>query len=337
VQQEFDSNKQMDRLPAGRTISIPVSGTMLTMPCFFPSISCVKTNLGILEYLRTIKAVGHPLFLISAYDIYNAGSQKSAIIRKALKESVEDGRAVILDSGNYESYWVKDADWTRAKYWSCLSSCYYGFAFHFDKRLQKIKRGTVQSITNEIERSVLGDQRKARIGTVLPIVHAPNEILPEIAVQIAVRLNPVMIAVPERELGDGLIERSLTVARVRKLLNQLGRYYPIHLLGTGNPLSILIYVMCGADSFDGLEWCQTTVNFDNALLYHFHQREFFGEQSRYDSLNIPYAQATLAHNLEFYRIWMQRIQNSLPNITHMARSYLPKEFFETLKNRLNTV
>lgn len=337
MDQDKEDGKPTSGLIGDRTISIPVSGSSLSMPCFFPSISCVKNNLDILEHLRILKAVGYPSFLISAYDIFNSDSRWAASIREALKESVEEGRAVILDSGNYESYWLKDADWTRAKYWSCLSSCHYGFAFHFDKRLQKMEGGTVQSITDEIEQCVLGDQRKSRIGTVVPIVHAPKEILPEIVVQIAVRLNPVMVAVPERELGDGLIERSLTVARVRKLLNQLGRYYPIHLLGTGNPLSILLYVMCGADSFDGLEWCQTTVNFDNALLYHFHQREFFGEQSKYDSMNIPYPQATLAHNLEFYRIWMHKIQISLPEITDMARIYLPIEFFRALKERLAEV
>ncbi len=328
---------KQDEKPLDRPWSIPVSGTVLAIPCFFPSISCIKTNLGVLEYLRTLKAVGHPLFLISSYDVYNSSGRKSASIRNALKESVEEGKAVILDSGNYESYWIKDAEWTRAKYWSCLSSCHYGFAFHFDKRLQKIRRGTVQSITNEIEHSVLKDQKKAKIGTILPIIHAPSEILPEIAAQVAVRLNPVMIAMPERELGNGLIERSLTVARVRKLLNQLGRYYPMHLLGTGNPLSILIYVMSGADSFDGLEWCQTTVNFENGLLYHFHQREFFSKQSKFGSLNIPYVQATLAHNLEFYRIWMKKIQDSLPNVSDLARAYFPKEFFETLKEKLAQV
>jgi queuine/archaeosine tRNA-ribosyltransferase len=328
--------RQKGELLVGRATYIPISGTSLAMPCFFPSISCVKANLNIVEYLRTVKAVGYPLFLISAYDVYNCSSRNSAIISGILKESIQNGKAVVLDSGNYESYWVRDADWTRDKYWACLSSCDYGFAFHFDKRLQKMKRGTVESITNEIERSVLSDQRRAPKGTVIPIIHASSELLPEIAARVAVRLNPVMIAMPERELGDGIIARSVTIARIRKSLNQLGQYYPVHLLGTGNPLSILIYVMSGADSFDGLEWCQTTVNYDNALLYHFQQRELFGQQSKYDSLNIPYTQATLAHNLEFYRIWMQKIQELLipGRILDMAENYIPKEFLRTLKDSL---
>lgn len=320
--------------------SIPVSGTSVNLPCFFPSISCVKTNLKTIEYLRILKAVGHPQFLISAYDMHKCISKRDIVcMNRILKESVRDGRAVILDSGNYESYWVRDTTWNKAKYWSCLRSCDYGLAFHFDKRLQRMKSGTAVSITNEIERSVLKDQEKARKGTIVPIIHAPTELLTEISVGVARRLNPVMIAIPERELGDGIIARAITVAKIREALNKAGQYYPIHLLGTGNPLSIMVYVMNGADSFDGLEWCQTTVNYENALLYHFQQRELFGHQSEYDSLNIPYIQATLAHNLEFYHKWMQKIQDSLVSgsIAELAENYIQKEFLGTLKGELAKV
>ncbi len=326
-------------IPLERKTSIPISGISLTLPCFFPSISCVKANLKTIEYLRILKAVGHPQFLISAYDMHNCSKREVVSINNILKESVKDGTAIILDSGNYESYWVRDTTWNRAKYWSCLSSCDYGLAFHFDKRLQMMRSGTSVSITNDVERSVLKDQKKARKGTIVPIIHAPTDLLAEISVSVAKRLNPVMIAVPERELGDGIIARAVTVARIREALNTAGQYYPIHLLGTGNLLSILVYVMSGADSFDGLEWCQTTVNYENALLYHFQQREFFGHQSEYDSLNIPYIQATLAHNLGFYRIWMQKIQESLvsESIADLAENYMRKEFLGTLKEELAKV
>jgi queuine/archaeosine tRNA-ribosyltransferase len=328
------------RIAIERKASIPVSGISLTLPCFFPSISSVKTNLKTLEYLRVLKAVDHPLFLISAYDIHNCGSKKAfTSINSILRESVQNGKAVILDSGNYESYWIRDATWKRDSFWSCLSSCDYGFAFHFDKRLQKIRHGTVKSITDEIERSIMRDQEKACRGTIIPIVHAPSELLPEISAGVATRLHPVMIAMPERELGEGIIARSLTIAKIRKALDQEGHYYPIHLLGTGNPLSIMIYVMCGADSFDGLEWCQTAANYENVLLYHFQQRELFGRQTELDSLTIPYIQATLAHNLRFYRTWMLKIQSYLhsENMRELAQSYLKREFLETLIEKLAKV
>lgn len=322
-----------------RKLSIVVSGVSLPLPCFFPSISSVKTNLKLLEYLRVLRAVGHPLFLLSAYDLHNSSKRDAKIIKNILTESVQAGKVVLVDSGNYESYWIRDLSWRRQSYWSCLGSCDYGLAFHFDKRLHSTQHRTVNSLADEIEKGVIKDQAKASKGTVIPIIHAPSEALPEVSTIVATRLNPVMIAVPERELGDGIIARSITIAKIRKALNEKGRYYPLHLLGTGNPLSIMMYVMAGADSFDGLEWCQTTVNYENALLYHFHQRELFGHQVEFDSLDIPYTQATLAHNLRFYSIWMREIQDYLSSgkMIDLAQQHLRKELLETLKENLARV
>jgi len=149
-----------------------------------------------------------------------------------------------------------------------------------------------------------------------------------------------LIAIPERELGSGIISRATTLLRIRKTLDQTGQYYPLHLLGTGNPLSILIYSMCGADSFDGLEWCQTTVDHRTALLYHFSQREFFGEQTPFSSMSeLPYVHATLGHNLVFYGQWIDTIQNSLSDgtIAELAEHFLSKHFYDTLLSHLSEV
>jgi hypothetical protein len=63
------------------------------------------------------------------------------------------------------------------------------------------------------------------------------------------RLNPIFVAVPKRELGDGLLERARNVVRIRRRLDRLGYHCGLHLLGTGNPISILEYSLCGADTF----------------------------------------------------------------------------------------
>jgi len=83
------------------------------------------------------------------------------------------------------------------------------------------------------------------------------------------------IAVPERELGEGICKKADTVIKIREKLNTIGRYQPIHILGTGNPLSILILAAAGADLFDGLEWCRTVADRDTGFLFHHQQFEFF--------------------------------------------------------------
>jgi len=159
----------------------------------------------------------------------------------------------------------------------------------------------------------------------------------KITVDVAKNTDPIMIAVPERLLGDGIIERAKTVLQIRKKLNETDCYYPLHLLGTGNPLSILLYSMCGADSFDGLEWSQTTVDHNTGLLYHFQQRELFGEQSPFCTLNgFPYHQATFGHNLLFYRTWMENthICNKNGSFLDLANNYFTKEFLSNFGENL---
>ena len=284
----------------------------------------------------------HPLFLISAYDIHYCLDNKSKPekfekerqdINDSLKEAYNNGQAIVLDSGNYESYWKLD-NWTKRRYWMCLKDCYYHFAFCFDKRGQQIGNKDKQIIINEVERSALDDYPKCK-GTILPIVHAKTADLPEVTYEVVKRLYPVMIAVVERELGDGIVERAKTLITIRRLLNTTGQYFPIHLLGTGNPLSILIYVMCGADSFDGVEWCRTTVDFDTGKLYHFQHREMFKKQTDYHkNTELSYTAVTLAHNLAFYLEWMEKIRNSLDSgkMRSFAKKYLTQEILDNLGN-----
>lgn len=314
--------------------SLPVGGFSLPLPCFFPSISSVKTNLSPLEYLRVIVAVNYPQFLISAYDINNCSLDQRQLINSLIKDAIRNKKVVLCDSGNFESFWKEDEDWDVEIFGSILELSNFQMAFCFDhQELLDSVEETIDLIVN----AVLRDQQRLSNGTVIPIIHASSEMLPGIAYGVAERLNPVLIAVPERRLGEGIINRAKTVFKIRESLNKTGQYYPLHLLGTGNPLSILIYSLCRADSFDGLEWCQTTVDHKTALLYHFQQREFLGNQTTFCTVsNLPYAQSTLAHNLLFYHLWMKQIQNTFVsgNTAEFVEKYLPEPFLKLLRGQL---
>ncbi len=352
-------NLKIDAKEVKRFHNISFGGFQLPIPCFFPSISSIKTKNRPIEYLRVLDSIKQNIFLISAYDIYNSeideknkGDRKR--IEYLLKKIIKSKETIVLlDSGNYEGYWNKDKTWNNNKFWDVLKSCnFIAQAFCFDKitddyekiiKSNSIKR--IDLIINEVERRVLEDQDVTQKITINPIVHATHDIFPEVVTGVVERLSPVLVAVPERELGDGIIERAETVFKIRKDLNQkaIDRggefYYPLHLLGTGNPLSILIYVLCGADSFDGLEWCQTTVDYETALLYHFQQREFFDNSDLYRKEKIPYDLATWAHNLFFYRNWMERIQDDIASgkSFEVLNSYFPTDFINRLKRKLPEV
>ena len=63
-----------------------------------------------------------------------------------------------------------------------------------------------------------------------------------------------VIGVTERELGDSLLERLLTIARLRRQLDEVEVESPIHVFGGLDPLHTPLYFAAGAELFDGLGW-----------------------------------------------------------------------------------
>lgn len=175
------------------------------------------------------------------------------------------------------------------------------------------------------------DQAKAGNSLVVPIVHASAAELPALCATVADEANVSMLAVAERKLGDGVLDRALAVQAIRAALNELGRYVCLHVLGTGNPISLSMYVAMGADSFDGLEWCQTVVDHDTALLYHLSQADFFAGQTTWGTNSeLSFHARTLAHNIEFFSSWMERMRVAANEgrLDEFCRHNLPTRAFQ---------
>lgn len=190
------------------------------------------------------------------------------------------------------------------------------------------------------------DSDSTKNGNIIPIVHAETEKFPQILQSVAHTINPIMIAIPERELGAGIIATAKTLIKIREALNETGGYYPIHLLGTGNPLSMLIYAVCGADSFDGLEWCQMVLNYNTGLPHHLQHYDFFECQSDFRSIpGFSRDLSAMMHNLDFYLAWMKKIREAIAGreAVTLLKEYLPTIWdkdghdistFEILKEKL---
>ena len=293
-----------------RNMELCIAQTTLPLPCFFPSISSVKTNLLPVDYLELLIAAGHSPFLMSAYDIAHCVDSHSSRISAALAQSRKDSSVILMDSGNYESYWKNDKSWRPDNFHHIVSSNHHNICFCYDNQQPP---DVSQSIIEEVVAGVLRDQEHA-LGTVVPIVHGNPALLPEATFRIAEQLYPLLLAVPERVLGEGIIERTRTVRRIRDALNALDMYCPLHLLGTGNPLSIMAYSLAGADSFDGLEWCQTVVDHETGKLLHFQQWDLIRHQTQWgQKFTLPYIQSVLMHNLDFYRDFMAGLHEAISN------------------------
>lgn len=306
----------------GQNAVVPVESLVIgkrgiPLPTFFPSVSSTCLNARPSEYVRLLASLAEGQCLVSAYDIASEDESERASLRDALSGVGEQWPcAILLDSGNYERYRRGDKTWTAARYAEVLTSSVADVAFSFDD-LQP--SADAVDVASEVCAGVLRDQKYTERTTVCPIVHgtSPGAVVESVRL-VAERLQPVLVAVAERELGDGLVARARTIQAIRRGLDVCSPTAVLHVLGTGSPIAILAYAVAGAQSFDGLEWCQTCVDPDSAQLHHFHHRELVRNVEPALVGGLPYTAATLAHNLLFFRSWMTRVRQAISTGSGMS-------------------
>ncbi|MGQ3043426.1 MAG: toll/interleukin-1 receptor domain-containing protein [Brevundimonas aurantiaca] len=294
----------------------------LRLPGLFMSVSSHETQLSPEDAISVAAAFRYPYVLLSAYDwdpgrlpgAGTSGAERIADDRAAALDALRRaGGLILMDSGNYEASRRGDAQWTPKLFAAALARAPHDLACSFD--VMNPSRDP-NAAFDEIVASVHRD-RAFTSAPIVPIIHAPRlagghdlEHFPTLLRNLASELRPPLLAIPERELGPGLICRIKAMMRIRAALDALPFYQPVHLLGTGNPWSIVTLTAAGADSFDGLEWCRVVVDRANHRLNHFQHFDFFIEQSMnspYEvtqaavrSDDIHFAGKTAIHNLDYY-------------------------------------
>lgn len=326
----INPNQQMREFPVGG----------INTPCFFPSISgAAKNSLSPVDHLNILLALRHPLFLVSAFDIEHTDESNKITMENNLKRASINGQIILLDSGLYEKRWLRVKRWPKPTFHKILKKTPCHVAFGYDT-LHFNRKTTTDEIVDEITRAVILDRKKGAMNVMVPIVH--TKYIPDFSVicsKLLLKLATPLIAIPERELGESVIEVAETIRSIRAALDATGKNCLIHILGAGNPLSILIYTACGADSFDGLDWCQTVVDHDTGRLFHSMQLDFFAGQTDYSTQkSLPYLTRLFAHNLVFYENWMRKIRSSIKegNIIDLINEFVPASCSDRIQNLLST-
>jgi len=317
-------------------------------PWFVASVSSHEVPIEPADCLLAALMVRYEAVLVSAYDVKADPKGRLADVAYRCGES---GAVVYLDSGRYESNRKEDALWTRESFLEAALKVRWDLAFAFDDA--RTSALTSEDLAQEVIQRAKQDTRD--LGrAVIPIVHAPKgydgsfraDLLPEAFRRVAQELRPPAIAVPERELGDGILSSAQVVSEIRRSLNDMRSYQPIHVLGAGNPLSIAVLASAGADSFDGLEWCRTSIDHQTARLYHYRQYDWFQYQTRLSESGFvrkqvdnpklsPFARMLL-HNLDFFREWMTRMRRHCESNSTLKflREVLPAGACEDLDSLL---
>lgn len=322
--------------PPKRTVLL--ENNKVRLPVLFHSTSSHETRLDPFEAVELLTLFGtgasapkeetrRQTILVSAYDLvdknYPRTKDKGELrrLKKRIKEFSKRGGFVMVDSGNYEAVRLEDKTWCRSDFNEALSSIPHDWVLSFDysePTSHDPPRRSMRSTAAEIIKQSKLDQELTS-SPIIPIVHSPKadsgyghdlQGLPEAVKQIAEELQPPMIAVPERELGPGIFACATKLRNIREELQTLPFYQPLHVLGTGNPFSIVIYTASGADSFDGLEWCRYTIDAEARTLHHTQHFDFFEDQGRManspitmnamDDKNIGISGKVGLHNLDFY-------------------------------------
>ncbi len=135
--------------------------------------------------------------------------------------------------------------------------------------------------------------------------------------------------------------------RIRETLNELHYYQPVHVLGTGTPVSVALLAAAGADSFDGLEWCRFVADNETKTLHHFQHYDLFKWQddfalsavtleARKDPA-VRYAGRTIFHNLDFFTNWMDDLRSALGDdkrLVEFMTTLLPKRTMTLARDAL---
>lgn len=325
--------RRPDIRPQQMSVNRPVD-----LPAFFFSISSHETRLEPAAALRALDMFGVETILVSAYDT-GPDAPKGMISR--LSERQKRGATILLDSGNYEKARRDDDSWTFEKFKTALRNTPHDLAFAFDTLNPS---GDIDKVTKA---AVWAAKKTAKFtpAPVIPIVHLPRlkdggyrtDMAGPVMRQVAQTLSPPLIAIPERELGSGVFERTQTMVAIRSALKGLGRYQAVHILGAGNPVSLALLTAAGADSFDGLEWCRYVFDHEHAQLHHFQFFELFKYQAALAESPIAasaavddavsYTTKAVMHNLDFYHTWLKELRTASQDdkaMVAMIARLLPK-------------
>ncbi len=343
-----------------RAVSMTIRNKTLQLPAFVFSLSSHETQVAPGEGAALLHLLASETVLVSAYDAWKYYKANKAFA-SAITSIRASQQVLFFDSGNYESNRKNDryqakrnpGGWTRKAFLETARRYSPDIAFSFDTMPPA---GPPDQIAARIVKEFRRDERALRDCDfpLCPIIHLPQQLesgLTDLACEIVTRvvstLDPLMVAIPERELGNGILERARKVRDIRQALNSQGKYYPLHLLGTGNPLSMIAFAAAGADSFDGLEWCRTIADYEHGFLFHFQHFDCFRETQQYriedqkarrivEDVRASYAARALSYNVDYFRSATRTLQsmihagqaktllNEIPNIGSQIYKDLPE-------------
>ena len=317
-------------------MEVKVGLKQLATPTYFPAISRKEIRDAADKFLELVTSSGYPRVLVSAYDYGKTGTSAQRRAVKRLNDYGRRGSIVMLDSGVFESYWREDPRWGFRNYRNSVRSIDSDFFMSFD--VLALTKVTYEEFRKVTLQRILDSSRSTNRSHCIPIVHEKNPSkLVHLVSDLLGRVPRLFasLAVSERELGQTISERCITIMKLRKSLNKHGGGL-LHVLGCGQPISMAFYVYSGADTFDSLDWVLSA--FDS-------QRERLIDRSHFELLEckcevckksrIDPSSRVYLHNLLSYQNYSMKLHSMINQGTLL--DYLQEVTSKPFLNKLGLV
>lgn len=321
---------------SSRVLEIQLNGKMLSTPTYFPAVSSYGVKPPVHELLYLLKIAKYPRALVSAYDLHHMRESRRKDMLSLMKSYRKNG-ILFIDSGLFESWGKDDKKWNIGSYKSMLSQARSDLYSSFDvyrgkgKSYEKFKEDTYSNI---LESSTFLNST-----TFFAILHESTPIrLIKLVNEFTEEHSKLCqnIAVAERDIGKSLQERAETIVALRRTMTN-NDCNILHILGCGNPLSMLLYSYCGADTFDSVDWVKLTINPNDYSTSDFAHLELLNCKCKVCSEQ-PYASARyleklLLHNLLFYQNFVMLIQSLIrnDNLEAYVRKYIGEKTIDQIE------
>ena len=253
----------------------------------------------------------YPRLLFSAYDIHFLAESKKKQLLQEINDYSKKGGFVFLDSGIFESFWKADLRWTYDIYKATIGHINFDFYSSFDilPHLENI----TENFEERTFKKILASYSLSSEQGFVPILHGanPNKLISLISKFVTIYPHLCdIIAIAERDCGNNIVEKAKTIIKIRKILDEKERRCILHILGCGNPISLVLFSLCGANMFDSLNWTKYIIDQNSLTIHDFSHLELINcDCSICSGITRDYTEQALLHNLFFYQNYMIQIQS----------------------------
>lgn len=270
-------------------------GIKVTTPLLIPSFSSkdfkfkdkykYSENEGIISYCSELLTES---MLVSAYDIKHNYTPPI--------QNLKFTDILLIDSGGYETSEVEDLSGT-AKYiypfkeWSYSDLCEVIDLVPPDKAVIIVnfdKLSLNKAFEEQISEAIkFFDLYPNKISDFLIKPERGNYIdVDSLLAHIPKLRSFNIVGFTEKEIGDSILERMIAIGKVRREMDKNGITNPIHIFGSLDPVSTILYFLAGAEIFDGLTWLKYAFSNGKAVYMENYAvfNEHLGVHTKYSSI-----------------------------------------------------